>query len=272
MSLCLCGEKSALPLLNSQRPHEVFQSLSPSLPNSVPSVSPSDPPTPAPRPQTFVRYVALGDSSTEGIDDPDGHGGYRGWSQRLAERLHSTTSPGLLYANLAIRGLTTAQIRATQLDIAHLQRALVSSGATVLTFTLPDLTPLMPLARLIAPRIAALNRALAHASHATGTILVDFAAHPVATDARLWSEDRIHANSAGHARIADALAHALNLPDTDATWSAPFPTPLQSTLATRLRTEARWTTRHLLPWLAQSLAGRSSAQGRTPKRPQLAPP
>ena len=36
---------------------------------------------------SYQRYVALGDSSTEGIDDPDGAGGYRGWSQRLAERI-----------------------------------------------------------------------------------------------------------------------------------------------------------------------------------------
>ena len=255
-------------------------------------------------PCSFVRYVALGDSSTEGIDDSDGAGGYRGWSQRLAERLHATTSPDLLYANLAVRGLTTAQIRERQLDAAlalrpdlatvfcgtndvtaprfdaarvaadirHMQHALVASGATVLTFTLPDLTPLMPLARLIAPRIAALNRALADASRATGTILVDFAAHPVATDARLWSEDRIHANSAGHARIADALAHALGLPGSDDTWSHRFSTPLSPTFAARLRAEARWALRHLFPWIGQSLTGRSSALGRTPKRPQLGPP
>lgn len=257
-------------------------------------------------PRSFARYVALGDSSTEGLDDPCPlrAGAYRGWSQRLAERLHATTSPDLLYANLAIRGLTTAQIRATQLDaalalrpdlatvfcgtndvtarrfdparvaadIAHLQRALVASGATVLTFTLPDLTPLMPLARLIAPRIAVLNRALADASRSTGTILVDFAAHPVATDLRLWSEDRIHANAAGHARIADALAHALALPGSSPAWSHPFPDPLPRTFATRARAEFRWVTRHLLPWLAQSLAHRSSSEGRLPKRPRLSPP
>lgn len=252
-------------------------------------------------PVPFARYVALGDSSTEGIDDPDEDGGYRGWSQRLAERLHASTSPNLHYANLAIRGLTTAQIRATQLDaaltlrpdlatvfcgtndvtawnfdparvaadIAFMQRALVSSGATVLTFTLPDLTPLMPLARLIAPRIAALNRALADASRATGTLLVDFAAHPVSTDARLWSEDRIHANSAGHARIADALAHALHLPDSNDTWRQPFPTPLSRTRLQTCVAEARWIRHHLLPWLAQGVAGKSSSQGREPKRPQL---
>ena len=28
--------------------------------------------------RTFSRYVAIGDSSTEGLDDPDGRGGYRG--------------------------------------------------------------------------------------------------------------------------------------------------------------------------------------------------
>ena len=262
--------------------------------------------SPAPRSRAFTRYVALGDSSTEGLDDPDPlhPGTYRGWSQRLAERLAATTSPHLHYANLAIRGLTTAQIRATQLDaalalrpdlatvfcgtndvtaprfdparvaadIAFMQRALTSSGATVLTFTLPDLTPLMPLARLIAPRIAALNRALADASRSTGTILVDFAAHPVATDLRLWSEDRIHANAAGHARIADALAHALALPGSSPAWSDPFPEPLPRTFATRTRAEFRWITRHLLPWFAQSLLNRSSSEGRAPKRPHLSPP
>jgi lysophospholipase L1-like esterase len=68
-------------------------------------------------PRSFQRYVALGDSSTEGLDDPDGRGGYRGWSQRLAERL-AEVQGGLAYANLAVRGLTTAEVRARQLDAA----------------------------------------------------------------------------------------------------------------------------------------------------------
>ena len=259
--------------------------------------------TPSAQSLHFSRYVALGDSSTEGIDDPDGAGGYRGWSQRLAERIAAAQGGGLLYANLAVRGLTTAQMRARQLDaalalrpdlatvfcgtndvtsprfdadkvaadIAAMQRALVAGGATVLSFTLPDLTPLMPLARLIAPRIAMLNRALATASRETGSILVDFAAHPVATDARVWSDDRIHANSAGHARIAAALAEALRLPGSGATWSAPFPTALQPSTLQRWAAEARWTQRHLLPWLWQGLTGRSSADGRGAKRPELTP-
>lgn len=255
-------------------------------------------------PVSFVRYVALGDSSTEGIDDPDGAGGYRGWSQRLAQRIDAAQGGGLLYANLAVRGLTTRQVRERQLeaalalqpdlatvfcgtndvtgarfnatavaaDIAHMQTALVKRGATVLSFTLPDLTPLMPLARLIAPRIAALNTALAEASYKSGAILVDFAAHPVATDRRLWSEDRIHANAAGHARIAEALAQALHLPGSNHAWCAPFATELTQTRGQWCAAEARWLWRHLLPWIKQGLCGRSSADGRSPKRPTLAPP
>jgi len=254
------------------------------------------------QPLHFERYVALGDSSTEGIDDPDESGGYRGWSQRLAEKIGSAKG-GLHYANLAVRGLTTAQVRERQLgtalamrpdlatvfcgtndvtqwrfdagrvaaDIAHMQRSLVAGGATVLSFTLPDLTPVMPLARLIAPRIAALNHALASASRSTGSILVDFAAHPVATDSRLWSDDRIHANSAGHARIAEALAQALQLPGSSEAWRHPLPAVLEQTLRQWWAAELRWVGRHLLPWLWQGLVHRSAADGRSPKRPELLP-
>lgn len=251
---------------------------------------------------SYQRYVALGDSSTEGIDDPDGAGGYRGWSQRLAERI-AAEQPGLLYANLAVRGLTTAQVRERQLaaalamrpdlasvfcgtndvthrgfdaervakDIAHMQRELVGIGATVVSFTLPDLTPLMPLGRLIAPRIHALNRALAAASRSTGSILVDFAAYPVATDRRLWSDDRIHANADGHARIAEALADALELPGSNAAWRDPLPALPRRGALRWCADEARWLGGHLLPWMVQGMAGRSAAADRVPKRPVLSP-
>jgi lysophospholipase L1-like esterase len=252
-------------------------------------------------PSPFERYVALGDSSTEGIDDPDGKGGYRGWSQRLAERI-SATQGRLHYANLAVRGLTTAQVRERQLDIAlamrpdlatvfcgtndvtggsfdadrvaadieHMQGALVARGATVLSFTLPDLTPLIPLARLIAPRIASLNRGLARASRNTGSILIDFAAYPVATDRRLWSADRIHANSKGHARIADALAQALRLPDSNEAWKQPLSPGWTQTRGEWCTAELRWYRCHLLPWLWQGFRRQSSSDGRRPKRPELA--
>src|SRR5258705_11869378 len=65
----------------------------------------------------FRRYVAIGDSSTEGLHDPDGSGGFRGWADRLAGHI-ATHQGGLEYANLAIRGRGTAQIRAEQVPVA----------------------------------------------------------------------------------------------------------------------------------------------------------
>jgi hypothetical protein len=129
----------------------------------------------------------------------------------------------------------------------------------------------MPLARLIATRIAALNKALGAASKASGAILVDLAAHPVATDPRLWSEDRIHANAAGLARIAEALAHALGLPGSTDAWQAPLVPPWVPTRRQRWTAEARWVGRYLLPWLWEGWRGRSSADVRGAKRPELGP-
>jgi len=246
----------------------------------------------------FERYVALGDSSTEGLMDPDGRGGWRGWSERLAERI-AVRQGGLLYANLAVRGLTTREIREQQLDralamrpdlatlfsgtndvlqrrfdlagfatdVLHMQRALRGAGATVLTFTLPDLAPLIPLARFLSRRVSAMNEAVRTACAATGTRLVDFAAYPVATDARLWNEDRIHANAEGHARIADALAEAVGLAGSDGRWREPLAPRARDPWA--LTREARWVALHLLPWCAQSLVPRGRDASHPGKRPLL---
>jgi lysophospholipase L1-like esterase len=251
---------------------------------------------------SFQRYVAIGDSSTEGLDDPDGAGGYRGWANRLAERLaaiHGSVS----YANLGIRGRTTRQILHEQLepalamrpdlvslfsgtndvvaarfdadqvarDVATMHQALAGAGATIVTFTLPDLTPVMPLARPIRGRVEALNQALRQVAEGSGAVLVDIASHPVASDPRLWSEDRLHANATGHARIAQALAHGLGLPNADPSWSQPFTDPPGSTWWTRLAAELRWGRRYLAPWIWRNLRGRSSGDGVSAKRPRLEP-
>ena len=253
------------------------------------------------RPRVFARYVAIGDSSTEGLDDPDGRGGYRGWANRLAMRVASAQSSRLLYANLAIRGRTTRQIRDEQLELAialrpdlvtlfsgtndvvrprfdadavgrdveFMQRRLIESGATVLGFTLPDLSIVLPLARPIAGRVRSLNDALRQAAASSGAVLVDFAKHSVGSDPRLWSADRLHANSAGHERIAAALAWALNLPDTDETWSHPLPTAWSRSLGASILAEVRWQRDYFVPWVWRHLRGRSSGDGRVPKRPTL---
>ena len=250
----------------------------------------------------FERYVAIGDSSTEGLDDPDGAGSYRGWANRLAERV-ARAQGGLLYANLARRGLRTGQILAEQLepalamkpdlatvfsgtndvvrrgfdaaavaaDMEEMQSRLIDQGATVLTFTLPDLTPVMPLGRLVRARVESLNLCLQEVTSRTGAVLVDFAAHPVASDPRLWSADRLHANADGHARVAAALAHAIGLPGAGDDWSRPLPTPSVRSTRERAAAEIDWWTRYLLPWMGRRLVGSSSGDAVTAKRPRLEP-
>src|SRR6478736_3223978 len=53
----------------------------------------------------WTRYVAMGDSFTEGIGDPEpaSPGGHRGWADRVAEEL-SRGHNDFAYANLAVRG------------------------------------------------------------------------------------------------------------------------------------------------------------------------
>lgn len=65
----------------------------------------------------YLRYVALGDSQTEGLGDGDDTVGLRGWADRLAEHL-AVVNPSLKYANLAVRGRVAGQVRAEQLGTA----------------------------------------------------------------------------------------------------------------------------------------------------------
>jgi lysophospholipase L1-like esterase len=219
----------------------------------------------------------------------------------LAERVAAAQTSPLLYANLAIRGRSTRAIRDEQLeaalamrpdlstlftgtndvvkprfdadvvgqDVEYMQRKLIEGGATVLGFTLPDLSIVLPIARPIAGRVRALNDALRDASAASGAILVDFARHPVGSDPRLWGEDRLHANSLGHERIAAALAAALGLPDTDESWAHPLETEWSRSLPAAIMAELRWQRRYFLPWVWRHLRGRSSGDGRGAKRPEL---
>jgi lysophospholipase L1-like esterase len=251
----------------------------------------------------YERYVALGDSTSEGMDDPDGRGGYRGWANRLAERIAEAQGGGLLYANLAVRGRTTREIRDEQLapalalrpdlatvvagmndllrrqfdadsfarDLEAMQVALVDQGATVLTFTLPDVSQVLPFGRLLAPRLAEMNARITAACAHSGALLCAVADYPVASDPRLWSEDRLHANAIGHARIADALAFRLGVPDVGEAWGLPLPDPPRKRFSEAWRADIQWGRRHLLPWVWRHLRGRSSGDGRQAKRPHLLP-
>jgi lysophospholipase L1-like esterase len=251
---------------------------------------------------TYQRYVALGDSQTEGLGDWDGSAGYRGWADRLADQL-AEANPGLQYANLAIRGLGTAQIRAGQLepalalqpdiatvlggmndlirpgfraaevvaDLEEIFAALTAAGAVVATVTLPDIGKIAPLAKRLRPRVIEFNARITAAADRHGVLVADTYPHAFATDPRMWSADRLHASPLGHARIAAAMSHVFGLPGSDDAWTLPLepqarPTPWQAT-----RTELAWIASFVTPWAYRRLRGRSTADGRTAKRPHLTP-
>jgi lysophospholipase L1-like esterase len=252
--------------------------------------------------RVYQRYVALGDSSTEGLEDPAPNG-HRGWADRFAEHVARAQDAPLLYANLAVRGRKTRQILEEQLepalamnpdlatvfsgtndlirrrfdldavmaDLRTLHRALRAQGATVLTFTMPDLSKVTPFASRVAPRLDAFNEAVRALCAETGTLLLDVASHPLACDRRLWHDDRLHANAEGHRRIAAGLAHVLGLPGFEGAWTDALPAEDPSTALRRALGDARWVAAYLAPWVVRRLTGRSSGDRIRPKRPTLAP-
>ncbi|MFG1796615.1 SGNH/GDSL hydrolase family protein [Nocardia sp. NPDC049149] len=251
--------------------------------------------------ESFTRFVALGDSQTEGLGDPDGHGGFRGWADRFAAML-GAANPGLHYANLAVRGRRAGEIRAKQLEPALAMRpdlatvvagmndilrprfdrdalladidamftALTGVGAKVVTFTFPDIGAVAPFARPLSARVHTLNADLRKLAARRGVTLVDFEPVAAARHPSAWSDDRLHLSPVGHDIVARALAAGLTVPGADDTWRDPLP-PLTSTLAERLNTEFRWNVQFLAPWVGRRLRGISSGAGVEPKRPQLLP-
>lgn len=246
------------------------------------------------------RLVALGDSTVEGLEDPGPDGGYRGWADRFAERL-AVEHPGLQYANLAVRGQTSAEVRRTQLDRAlalepdlallvagvndllrpRLDRlalhdslhamfaALRERDTRVLTFTMPDMARVAPLAFALRPRIEFLNEVVREAGPAYGVTVVDLAALPAASHPALWHDDRLHANPEGHRRIAAALGEAVGLDVDD--WRSDPPETVPGGLLRIAVREAGWTATHLLPWLWGRVRGREFDGGGVCKRPDLLP-
>jgi lysophospholipase L1-like esterase len=247
----------------------------------------------------YRRYVALGDSSTEGLDDPDEAGNFRGWADRLAEHL-ARANPGMEYANLAVRGRSAGEIAATQLapalamrpdlatvvagmndllrrnfdavrvagHVAEMVNGLIAVGATVVTFTIPDVSGRMRLGRTLTARTDALNRELRRMAQDSGAILLDLASYELAYDDRMWARDRIHGNPAGHAAIANELAHVLGVPGAaPGSLSAALEPPAPRGRRELLAEDLRWVRLYVLPWAWRRLRGRTTGDGITAKRP-----
>lgn len=242
------------------------------------------------------RYVAIGDSFTEGIGDPEPEspGGFRGWADRVAEVL-SARNPDFAYANLAIRGKLMQQIFDDQIDpalaldpdlitisaggnniirpgsdpdwVAHrLEEAVArlrANGATVVVFTGPDIqsTPVLRSAR---GKVAIFNENIAALAKRQGAVVVNMWGLDV-SDSRMWAPDRLHFSPIGHNMIARLVLDTLGVPNDLKPWD-PEPLPPIPWRQARAK-DLAWARTHFAPWVMRRLRGRSSGDHIQAKRP-----
>ncbi|MET9732538.1 SGNH/GDSL hydrolase family protein [Streptomyces sp. NPDC006458] len=249
---------------------------------------------------TYTSLVAVGDSFTEGMSDLLPDGSYRGWADLLATRMAART-PGFRYANLAVRGKLIGQIVDEQVATAAAMKADVITlvgglndtlrpkcdmGRVkgLLTEAVERLAPaceqlvLMrspgrqgPVLERFRPRMEELFDCVDELAARHGAVVVDLYGAPALSDPRLWDVDRLHLTPDGHRRVAEAVWQSLGHDPEDTDWHVPPPATLPPGWSARRVADVRFARQHLLPWIARRLSGRSSGDGRAPKRPELLP-
>lgn len=239
-----------------------------------------------------VRFVAIGDSFTEGVGDELPDGRVRGWADLTAQGWADSRCEQIAYANLAIRGKLVWPIVAQQLEpalalkpthlsfngggndmlrprtsIGHIADAFSQvlrrcdeEGVTLILLSGANPSAQLPMGRLIQRR---------------GDLMSDAVVQRIADrpdviralnwpDAQLsepsyWSEDRLHMNSRGHHRVAARVLEALGERVPGGWWSMP-----EIPDAVRLA-QRDYVRDHLGPWVRRRLTGTSSGDGREPK-------
>ncbi|WP_104194045.1 SGNH/GDSL hydrolase family protein [Cryobacterium sp. M25] len=249
----------------------------------------------------WSRYVALGDSFTEGVGDPEptSPGGNRGWSDRVAEVLSQGT-PDFAYANLAVRGKLIRQISVEQVETAlalHPDLITFSGGgndvlrpgsdpdliaarveeqvcrlsrdnATIVLFTGADVG-FSPVFRGIRGKIAIYNENLRAIATKYDCVVADLWSLTEIQDAGMWSADRLHLNALGHHTVARMVLSDLNVPNA----LEPLkPEPMPGRTFREARTEdMQWAREYLLPWVLRRIRHQSSGDHVLPKRPDARP-
>ncbi|MDE0547160.1 glycosyltransferase [Microbacterium sp. C7(2022)] len=245
-------------------------------------------------PVRWRRYVALGDSLTEGLCDTSrvADGGFRGWADRLAELLaHAAGDQPLQYRNLAVRSRRVRDLTAEQVpralalrpdlvsilmggndlvafgadplalaaEVERSVRALRAAGIDVLL-----VTPFLPrrrVAMVLARRFAAFASQLRRIATDTGAILLDMEAVPAIGEVDLWADDRVHLRSRGHRFLAYRAAEALGVPDAEALGE------LDAALHKDVEIVAAgtWLRRDVIPWMLRRIHGRTAGDGLSAK-------
>lgn len=249
----------------------------------------------------YNRFVALGDSMTEGMSDEVIDGNYRGWADRVAE-VATANWEGFTYANLAIRGKLVGQVVNEQVPLAKKliegRSTLVSfhagandvirpkydpaktiatynlgvdeltrSGATLMLFcVLEDSGATTRAAQVWKERFKVFNENVRRRAAAVDAILFDPNHDEFWRDQRFIHEDRLHLNSEGHRRVAQAVLARLELPH-DPDWRKPLPPGEPITTLEKIQIDLKWFGKYAIPWMGRRIRRRSSGDGRSAKYP-----
>ncbi|MFJ6902096.1 SGNH/GDSL hydrolase family protein [Streptomyces hokutonensis] len=206
-----------------------------------------------------VRFVALGDSLTEGVGDPVGEA-WRGWAALLADGLAGQPEDTVEFTNLAASGAQsrdvlerqtpaglalnpdvvsvvigvndtlrcTFDIQALAARLDKVYAAFTAQGAVLLTACLPDPGAMLglpgALARPLARRQRAVNTVVHALSERYGAVHLHAAEGEWIMDRAIWSADRLHPGERGHRQLALRF-HALLAQEGVATGGAPSPEP-----------------------------------------------
>ncbi|WP_374010515.1 SGNH/GDSL hydrolase family protein [Leifsonia sp. LS-T14] len=249
----------------------------------------------------WSRYVAIGDSFTEGIGDPEPRspGGHRGWADRVAEVLSSRTDD-FAYANLAVRGKLIKQILDEQVDAAVALRPdlitisaggndvirpgtdpdaiaqlfdeavarLSVDGATIVVFTGVDVG-FSPVFRGIRGKVAIYNENVRAVASRYDCIVADLWALTGIQDQRMWAPDRLHLAPLGHHTVARMVLDALNV-ENDLQPLEPEPLPPRTWRRARAE-DLSWAREYLVPWVLRRIRHQSSGDHVSAKRPDAGP-
>ncbi len=250
----------------------------------------------------FHRFVALGDSFTEGVGDvdPARPNGVRGWADRVAAVL-AGHDDDLGYANLAIRGRKLRAVIAEQVEpalaldpdlvtiyagandilrpsvdidglVADYDAALgrlVAGGTHLVVFTAFDPGG-FPVFGSMRGRFAVYNELVREAAEKHGATLVDFWRMREYRAPGMWADDRMHMSSAGHQQMAMAVLDALGVEHD----LVPLDLPAAPRLTKQQQRAANidWVKAHAAPWVKRRITGTSSGDALDPRYPTLGRP
>lgn len=238
-----------------------------------------------------VRFVAIGDSFTEGVGDELPDGTVRGWADLAAQGWADALGEPVQYANLAIRGRLAWPIVQEQLepalalnpthlsfngggndilrpntDIEHIadvfSRALRrcdEQGVTLILLSGANPSSQLPLGKVFQKRGDELSAAvLRRIENRPDVVRALNWPDTELSKPRYWSEDRLHMNANGHHRVAARVIDALGLTPPPEWWSLPDARAAGPSGLAYYR-------EFVAPWIGRRLTRTSSGDGRTAK-------